>query len=161
MIGRRALASGWAADRFAAIPEVFIRATPIFKLLVCEFRLRYIGYSVLNSQYTTFHQRLPVLCAASRRSRTPVMARALPFPHSPVLPSTFPRSGKPNMVCRRTLSWTDGFRLSRQAQQSEAMVAAKAAGEDLQRRSAPQPARRHEHEPWIEPRDWFNRRSGY
>jgi phage terminase large subunit GpA-like protein len=53
-----------------------------------------------------------------------------------------------------------GFRLSKQAQQFEAMLAAKAAGDDVQRQQAPQPARdRRGHQPWIEPQHWFNRRS--
>jgi phage terminase large subunit GpA-like protein len=50
-----------------------------------------------------------------------------------------------------------GFRLNKQAQQFEAMV----AGDDAaQRQPAPQPvAGRRERQPWIEPRDWFNHRS--
>lgn len=55
-----------------------------------------------------------------------------------------------------------GFRLNKQAQQLEAMFAAKAAGDDVQRQQAPQPARdRRGHQPWIEPQHWFKRRSDY
>jgi phage terminase large subunit GpA-like protein len=56
---------------------------------------------------------------------------------------------------------TGGFRLNKQAQQFEAMLAARAAGEDVQSRPAPRPARQRDREPWIEPRDWFNRKSAY
>ena len=53
-----------------------------------------------------------------------------------------------------------GFRLSKQAQQFEAMLAARAAGEEVQRQQVQQPARsRGDRQPWIEPRDWFSRRS--
>ena len=49
-----------------------------------------------------------------------------------------------------------GFRLNKQAQQFEAMLAAKAAGDDVQRQQAPEPARdRGGRQPWIEPQRWF------
>jgi phage terminase large subunit GpA-like protein len=55
-----------------------------------------------------------------------------------------------------------GFRLNRQALQFEGMLAAKAAGDEAHRQPAPQPVPgRRERQPWIEPRDWFNRRSDH
>jgi phage terminase large subunit GpA-like protein len=55
-----------------------------------------------------------------------------------------------------------GFRLNKQAQQFEGMLAAKAAGDEAHRQPGPQPVPgRRERQPWIEPRDWFNRRSDY
>jgi phage terminase large subunit GpA-like protein len=50
-----------------------------------------------------------------------------------------------------------GFRLNKQAQQFESMLA-----EDTKQQQARQQApRRRERQPWIEPRDWFNRGSDY
>jgi phage terminase large subunit GpA-like protein len=55
------------------------------------------------------------------------------------------------------------FRLNKQAEQIEAMVAAKSSGEDAERspgaRPGPQrpPPSGREREPWIERRDWFTR----
>ena len=51
------------------------------------------------------------------------------------------------------------FRLNKQAQQIEALMTAKAGGEDGPRPAVLQPPSRRERQPWIEPRDWFNRRS--
>ena len=49
------------------------------------------------------------------------------------------------------------FRLNKQAQQIEALMAAKTSGEELRRQPAPPPARRGQ-QPWIESRrDWFER----
>jgi phage terminase large subunit GpA-like protein len=53
-----------------------------------------------------------------------------------------------------------GFRLNKQAQQFEMMLTEKAAGDDVQRQPASHAAHeRAERQPWIERRDWFNRRS--
>ena len=49
------------------------------------------------------------------------------------------------------------FRLNKQAQHIEALMAAKSAGESVRRQPVPQPAARRERRPWIEQRDWFNR----
>jgi hypothetical protein len=49
--------------------------------------------------------------------------------------------------------------LNKQAQQIEALMAAKAGSEETPRQPAPSVSR--DREPWIEQRDWFNRRSGY
>jgi phage terminase large subunit GpA-like protein len=54
------------------------------------------------------------------------------------------------------------FRLNKQALQIEALMAAKSEGQEGRRRATGRPpANRRERQPWIEPRDWFNRRSGY
>ena len=54
------------------------------------------------------------------------------------------------------------FRLNKQAQQIEALLAVKAAGDDTPRQSPPQtPLTRGDRQRWIEQRDWFNRRSDY
>jgi phage terminase large subunit GpA-like protein len=51
------------------------------------------------------------------------------------------------------------LRLNKQAQHIEALMAAKSAGEEGHRQSAPQIASRQEQRPWIERKDWFDRRS--
>ena len=47
--------------------------------------------------------------------------------------------------------------LNKQAEQIEAMVAAKAPGEDSQGEQQPVVPNRREREPWIDRRDWFSR----
>jgi phage terminase large subunit GpA-like protein len=53
------------------------------------------------------------------------------------------------------------FRLNKQAQQIEAMMVAKSGGEEVHRQPVPppSPSERQERRPWIDQRDWFNRRS--
>jgi hypothetical protein len=52
-----------------------------------------------------------------------------------------------------------GFRLNRQADQIDAMVAARSAGDAERRSTAQQLSAGLDRKPWIEARDWFNRRS--
>jgi phage terminase large subunit GpA-like protein len=51
------------------------------------------------------------------------------------------------------------FRLNKQAQHIEALMAAKSAGEEGHGQSAAQSAGRQERRPWVERQDWFERRS--
>jgi len=51
------------------------------------------------------------------------------------------------------------FRLNKQAQHIEALMAAKSAGEEGHGQSAAQSAGRQERRPWIERQDWLERRS--
>jgi phage terminase large subunit GpA-like protein len=54
---------------------------------------------------------------------------------------------------------TGRFRLSKQAQHIEALMAAKSAGEEAYQQPAPKSAGHQERRPWIERQDWFDRRS--
>jgi Terminase large subunit gpA, endonuclease domain len=53
------------------------------------------------------------------------------------------------------------FRLNKQAQQIEALMAAKAGSDDILQRSALPTDARAERRPWVEQRDWFSRQSDY
>ena len=54
---------------------------------------------------------------------------------------------------------TGRFRLSKQAQHIEALMAAKSAGEEAYQQQAPKSAGHQERRPWVERQDWFDRRS--
>ena len=57
--------------------------------------------------------------------------------------------------------WTKKAGARNEAQQIEAMMVAKSGGEEVHRQPVPppSPSERQERRPWIDQRDWFNRRS--